>query len=352
MRKFWPYTIQQVFSPNTGITPDLFITGAGPSFSNTASIGGWPQNPTNRTPYSQQWNLTVQRQLMDDLTLDLAYVGSANKRQIGYNPINAAITPGPGDVQPRRLLPDFGDLDGGDNRYSSSYNSFRANLVKRFSKGLQLNTNYTWGKSLDNTSSLAEARTQNPYNLRAEWARSSIDLRHVFLFSAVYELPFGKGKQFGSGWNRFQEALFGGWNLDGILRLQTGGPVNPSAGEDRANVGRTYQRPDVVRNPNNGPKTPDQWFDTQAFQRAAQYTYGNAGAYIIEADGRQSFDISLGKNFFVKEGHRVELRGEFYNLSNHVNMNNPNGNRSSSSFGTITSATAARQIQLALRYAF
>ncbi len=352
MRKFWPYTIQQVFSPNTGLTPDLFITGAGPSFSNTASIGGWPQNPTNRTPYSQQWNLTVQRQLMDDLTLDLAYVGSANKRQIGYNPINAAITPGPGDVQPRRLLPDFGDLDGGDNRYSSSYNSFRANLVKRFSKGLQLNTNYTWGKSLDNTSSLAEARTQNPYNLRAEWARSSIDLRHVFLFSAVYELPFGRGKQFGSGWNRFEEALFGGWNLDGILRLQTGGPVNPSAGEDRANVGRTYQRPDVVRNPNNGPKTPDQWFDKAAFQRAALYTYGNAGAYIIQGDGRQSLDISLGKNFIIKEGHRLELRGEFYNLPNHVNMNNPNTNFSSSSFGTITSATAARQIQLALRYAF
>ena len=341
-----------MFSPNTGLTPDLFITGAEPSFSNTASIGGWPQNPTNRTPYSQQWNLTVQRQLMDDLTLDLAYVGSANKRQIGYNPINAAITPGPGDVQPRRLLPDFGDLDGGDNRYSSSYNSFRANLVKRFSKGLQLNTNYTWGKSLDNTSSLAEARTQNPYNLRAEWARSSIDLRHIFQFSVVYELPFGKGKQFGSGWNRFQEALFGGWNLDGILRLQSGGPVNPSAGEDRANVGRTYQRPDVVRNPNNGPRTPDQWFDKAAFQRAALYTYGNAGAYIIEGDGRQSLDISLGKNFIIKEGHRLELRGEFYNLPNHVNMNNPNTNFSSSSFGTITSATAARQIQLALRYAF
>ena len=106
---------------------------------------------------------------MDDLTLDLAYVGSANKRQIGYNPINAALTPGPGDVQARRLLPNFGDLDGGENRYSSNYNSFRANLIKRFSKGLQVDANYTWGRAMDNTSSLAEARTQNPYDLRAEW---------------------------------------------------------------------------------------------------------------------------------------------------------------------------------------
>src|SRR5207245_7135651 len=116
MRKFWPYTVQQVFTANTGLLPDLSITDAGPSFSNTAAIGGWPQNPENRTPYSQQWNFTIQRQLMEDMTLDLAYVGNTNKRQVGYNPINAALTPGPGPIQPRRLLPAFGDLDGGANR--------------------------------------------------------------------------------------------------------------------------------------------------------------------------------------------------------------------------------------------
>ena len=352
MRKFWPYTIQQVFSPNTGTQPDFFITDAGPSFNSTAAIGGWPQDPNNRTPYSQQWNLSVQRQLMDDLTLDLAYVGSANKRQIGYDPINAALTPGPGPVQPRRLLPNFGDLDGGSNRYASNYNSFRANLVKRFSKGLQFDANYTWGKALDNTSSLAEAQVENPYNLRAEWGRASIDLRHIFQLAYVYELPFGKGKTFGGDWNRFTQGLLGGWNLDGIVRLQTGAPTNISAGEDRANVGRTYQRPDVIRNPNNGPKTPDKWFDTSAFQRAAIYTYGNAGRNIVNQDGRQSFDVALGKNFRITERQSVEFRGEFYNFPNHIYFGGPNGNFSSSSFGTITSATSARQIQLALRYAF
>src|SRR5205807_9049976 len=133
--------------------------------------------------------------------------------------------------------------DGGENRYSSNYNSFRANLVKRFSKGLQVDANYTWGRAMDNTSSLAEARTQNPYNLRAEWARSSIDLRHIFQLAYVYELPFGKGKRFGSGWNPFVNTVLGGWSAEGITRAQTGAPLNPRINQDRANVGRTNQRP-------------------------------------------------------------------------------------------------------------
>ncbi|MBI1788719.1 MAG: carboxypeptidase regulatory-like domain-containing protein [Acidobacteria bacterium] len=351
MRKFWPFTVQQVFTANTGVIPDLLITGDGPAFSNTSAIGGWPQNPENRTPYSQQWNLTIQRQLMDDMTLDLGYVGSANKKQIGYNPINAA-TPGPGDVQPRRLMPAFGDLDGGANQYSSAYHSFRANAVKRFSRGLQFNANYTWGRAMDNTSSLAEYRTQNPYNLRQEWARSSIDLRHIFQLAYVYELPFGKGKKFGAGWNPAANLVLGGWSVEGITRAQTGAPVNVLLGQDRANVGRTYQRPDLRSNPNNGPKTPDQWFTTSSFQLPAIYTYGSAGAYVVEAMGRYNWDISLQKDFRVKEGHLLQFRSEFYNLPNSVSMGNPNSSYSSSAFGKVTSATAARQIQFGLRYAF
>ena len=117
---------------------------------------------------------------MEDLSLDIAYVGNSNKKQIGYDPINAALTPGPGDIQARRLMPAYGDLDGGANRFSSKYNSFRTNLVKRFSKGLQVNANYTWGRAMTNSSSLAEATVQNPYNLHQEWERASIDLRHIF----------------------------------------------------------------------------------------------------------------------------------------------------------------------------
>lgn len=354
MRKFWPFTVQQVFVANTGTVPDLSITDAGPPFSNTSAIGGWPQNPTNRTPYSQQWNLTVQRQLMDDMTVDVAYVASANKRQIGYSPINNALRPGPGLVQPRRLLTDFGDLDGGFNRFKSSYQSGRVNLVKRFSRGLQLNGNYTFGKALDDQSSLAEVRTQDMYNHRADWGRSSVDLRHIFQLGYVYELPFGKGKKFGAGWSRGANLLLGGWALDGLTRIQSGSPLNVLSGQDRANVGRSAQRPDVLRNPNiGGNRNVDRpWFDTSAFVLPAIYTFGSAASFIVDADGRNQWDVAAEKDFPIREGQRLQFRSEFYNIPNHVNLQRPEGSLSSSAFGKVTSATDARQIQFSLRYQF
>ncbi|MDQ6699499.1 MAG: carboxypeptidase-like regulatory domain-containing protein [Acidobacteriota bacterium] len=353
LRKFWPYTPQELFTANTGTTPDLLITDA--ARAGTVSIGGWSQNPENRTPYSQQWNFTIQRQLMNDLSVDIGYVGNANKHQIGYSAINTALTPGPGPVNPRRLMPQFGELDAGYNQYNSSYNSFRANAVKRFSKGLQFQANYTWGKALDNQSSLAETRAQNQYDRRADWGRSSIDLRHIFQFSYVYELPFGKGKKMGSNWAKPVDWAFGGWSLEGITRLQTGAPFNVTVGQDRANIGRSVQRPNVVRNPNNGGNrnVDIPWFDTSAFQLQPIYTYGNAGSFITQADGRETWDFAFQKDFrFWREGNFVQFRTEMFNAPNHVNMGNPQGSFASSAFGKVTSATAARQIQFGLRYQF
>ena len=136
------------------------------------------------------------------------------------------------------------------------------------------------------------------------------------------------------------------------MRAQTGRPYNVLSGLDRANVGRTYQRPDALRNPNNGPKTPDRWFDTTSFALPAPFTYGNSGAFTVEGDGRLYVDISLGKRFAIRENRYFELRGEFYNIPNAVKLQDPGVNFSSSSFGSVTTATDARQIQLALRFAF
>jgi hypothetical protein len=354
LRKFWPFTVQQVFTPNTGPRPDLSITDEGPPFSNTSAIGGWPQNPENRTPYSQQWNFTIQQQLLDDMALEVAYVGNGNRKQVGYTAINSPLVPGPGLVQPRRVMPNFGDLDGGANRFSSNYHSFQTTLQKRFSKGLQFNANYTWGKVLDFQSSLAEWKTQDPFNIRADYSRASIDIRHVFNFSYIYNLPFGRGRTFGSGWNGFTQAVLGGWVIDGFVRAQTGRPYNVVLGRDVANVGRTYQRPNVSGNPNNGPKTPEQWFNTSVFSLPQPFTYGNAGAFIVEGDGRFSVDTSLGKQFFFGSGdkHMVELRGEFFNMLNTTRFGDPVVNFSSGAFGQVTTTVPNRQIQLALRYMF
>lgn len=360
LRKFWPYLPQQEISFNRGAQVEFRITDQGPGFGSTQAIGGWPQNPDNRTPYSQQWNVFVQRQLMSDITVDVGYVGSANRKQIGYHGWNNAVAPGPGPVNPRRLLAASGftgNMDGGSNKFNSEYNALQINLNKRFSRGLQVISNYTWGKCMDDQSSLAEGKYQDFLNARADWSRCSYDIQHAFKLGYVYDLPFGRGRMFGGGWHPVVDAVLGGWAVEGIMQIQSGTASNVRTGQDRANVGKTNERPNVLRNPNlpSDQRTVDRWFDKTAFVLPEPFTFGNAGAYLIEDDGRQVFDISIAKKFRMLEGHTLEVRSEFFNFPNHPNFGAPGSGGyilGTPGFGVISSATSARQIQFALRYSF
>lgn len=355
LRKFWPFTVQQVFSPNRGGVLDQSITAPGPAFSNTSAIGGWPQNPDNRSPYSSQWNFFIQRELQDNLTLDVGYVGSSSKKQIGYSPFNNALTPGPGAIQPRRLLTNFGDLDGGSNQYSGSYNALQTTLKKRFSRGVQFNLSYSWQKSLDDQSSLAESqKTQDPFNRRSDWSRSSWDINHVLAFSYVYELPFGRGRQFGGSMNRAADLLIGGWSVEGITRLESGPPFMVFTSQDIANTGRKTQRLNGTgSDPNAGPKTPDDWFNKAAFVRPPAFSFGSVSPYVTNADGIINLDAAVQKVFRVNERHSFELRGEFFNFSNTTSFADPDGNINNGTYGTINNQrVSSRQIQMGLRYRF
>lgn len=357
LRKFWPYLPQQELSPNRGTLPDLSISEAGPSFNSTAAIGGWPQDPNNRTPYSQQWNFFIQQQLMQDVTLDVGYVGSSNKNQIGYVGWNNALTPGPGDVAPRRRLASSGftgNMDGGSNVFSSEYNAMEIKLVKRFSQGLSILTNYTWGRVMDDQSSLSEAKYQDMFNRRADWSRASFDTQHAFKVGYVYDLPFGRGRTFGSGMNKFADTLLGGWALEGIVQMQTGRPRNVTTGTDPANVGKYQARADISGNPalSGDARSIDRWFDTSKFSMPKTFTFGNSGAMVIESDGRTIADISVAKKFRFLERQAVEFRTEFFNMPNAINFGDPNTTLTAAAFGKITGATSARQIQFALRYTF
>jgi hypothetical protein len=360
LRKFWPYLPQQEINFNRTVTPDFRINDAGPGFGSTQAIGGWPQNPNNRTPYSTQYNLFVQRQIMQDMTLDVGYVGSSNKKQIGYYGLNNAPTPAPGPVNPRRRLFNagfIGNMDGGENMFNSEYNAMQAKLTKRFAKGLTILGNYTWGKCMDNQSSLAEGKYQDIFNLRADWSRCSYDITHAFKLGYVYDLPFGRGRTFGTDWNGFVNSVLGGWAVEGIVQLQSGTPSNVRTGQDRANVGKTNERPNVIRNPNlpSDQRTPDRWFDTGAFVMQDAFTWGNAGAYMVNDDGRRLFDVSLAKKFPIMEGHSMEVRAEFFNIANHTMFGAPGSGGyvlNTPGFGVISGTAPARQIQFALRYAF
>jgi len=360
LRKFWPYLPQQEISFNRGAVPDFSISDAGPGFGSTQAIGGWPQNPENRTPYSQQWNVFVQHQVMSDMTAEIGYVGSANRKQIGYHGWNNAPTPQAGAIDPRRILSKagfIGNMDGGSNKFNSEYNAMQLKLSKRFSKGLQLIGNYTWGKCMDDQSSLAEGKYQDFMNQRADWSRCSYDITQAFKLGYVYDLPFGRGRAFGANWNRAVDAMFGGWAVEGIVQYQTGTVSNVRTGIDRANVGKTNERPNVVANPNldSGQRTVDRWFNTSAFVMPDFFTFGNAAAYMVDDDGRQVFDISIAKKFLFKERQSIEVRGEFFNFPNHINFGAPGSGGyilNNPAYGVISSTTASRQIQFALRYGF
>ncbi len=173
------------------------------------------------------------------------------------------------------------------------------------------------------------------------------------VFSYVYELPFGRGRQFGGGMSKLADALVGGWSLEGIARLESGPPFMVFTSEDISNTGRKTQRVNVNSNPNNGPKTPDQWFNTSAFVRPAIYNFGNASPYITNSDGIVGMDISLQKAFAITERHRLEMRGEFFNFPNTTSFGDPVGNINDGNFGRITSQrVSSRQIQMSLRYRF
>ena len=150
LRKFWPYLPQQEISPNTArrrISKSAIRVPA--SAARRRSAAG-RRAPITARPYSQQWNFMIQHQLMNDITVDVGYIGSSNKKQIGYYGWNNAPTPMPGPVDPRRLLAASGftgNMDGGSNMFNAEYNAFQAKVTKRFSHGLQVLGNYTWGSA-------------------------------------------------------------------------------------------------------------------------------------------------------------------------------------------------------------
>jgi outer membrane receptor protein involved in Fe transport len=357
LRKFWPYLPQQELSPNRGLIPDLAITDPGPPFTNTAAIGGWPQNPNNRSPYSQQWNLFLQRQVAANLSLEIGYVGASNKKQVGYHAWNNALRPEPGPVGPRRLLASSGftgNIEGGSNVFNSEYNALQFKANRRLSGGFLLLASYTYSNCMTDQSSLAEGQYMDFLNRRLDWGRASFDIRHAFKAGYAYDLPFGRQRRFATAWPRWLEAWAGGWSLEGLVQLQTGTSSTVVTGEDRANVGSTHERPNVLFNPNlQGRKNPDRMFATEAFVLQPRYTWGNAGVGIVQDDGRYVWDLAVAKTFALREGHTLEFRTELFNFPNHVNFVSPREwNLSSKTFAQTRSATAERQIQFALRYRF
>jgi hypothetical protein len=312
-----------------------------------------------RTPYVMQYMLNVQRQLANNLLFEAGYLGSLGRKLESLRAFNESIPGATGSVLSRAPYPEFGRIQEVDGSGKSSYNGLSLKLEKRFSSGFTFLSGYTWSRSIDNASAIRNQGgdtlfPQNSYNLAAEKALSSFHTSHRFVASALYQLPFGKGRRW-LDQGGVANAVLGGWEFGSLMAIQTGFPLTIGAGRDQSNTGAGFDRPNLIGKANfeGDQRTTDKWFNTAAFQLQPLGTHGSAGRNVVIAPGLIQWDASLLKNFNFTERTYLQFRFEAFNAANHPNWGDPNTNFSSSSFGRITGTRGTmRELQFGLKLYF
>ncbi len=315
-----------------------------------------------RTPYIQNWNLSLVHQLGVDGLVEVAFVGSKGSKILSARDVNQADA---SPLQPNpRPVPQFADIIFLESRGNSSYGSLQTRVLQRLHAGIQALFSYTFGKSLDETStffsSFGDANfPQNSANPGAEKGRSNFDLRHRASIGYSFEIPFGRGRHFLADHSP-ASALLSGWSTQGIVTLQSGRPFTVALLPeiDNSNTGiaslgfGANDRPNriasgALRNPG-----PEGWFDTRAFAFASYGSFGDSGRNILDGPGYQDVSVSLIKDSPIREGLQLQFRAEFFNALNHTNFDLPDAFLGSSTFGRISSAENARRIQFGLKLIF
>src|SRR5262249_10615643 len=273
---------------------------------------------------SFQWSFGIQREVTQNLMVDVTYVGTRTLDLINSLNANQAL-PGPGSFQPRRRLfainPLLQDVDYRTNWGAAKYHSLQVNLQKRYSKGLTGQVAYTWSHNLANARGPSTSlRPQNSYCSACEWGNALEDRRHMLVINHVYELPFGSGR---SHVNRgILSQVVGNWNVSGVWTMYSGAWFSPAqSGNGVSNSNSTSafvtatERPNRIADGNlpNGQRTIDRWYDTSAFVVPSQYTFGNAGTGILEGPGYFGLDLGIHRSFRIGEKRQVKYRWEMFN---------------------------------------
>lgn len=338
-----------------------------------------------RTPYSEQYNFSIQRQISSGVVLSAGYVGTGGVRLSGVTNLDIpqGISQNDRLFFPQALLPAASQVPPNPNfsqiryRYpvsSSRYNSLQASMNGKAGKGLQFRVSYAYGKTIDLTSG---NQTAGDTNAGPNWieyyyipdlfrGRSSFDIRHALSISSTYELPYGPGKTYGGGITGVRKALLGGWDMGGILSVSTGFPatVNISNPRPLTNLGlqSNVAQPDLVSGGNINPTkpgNPDQYFDPSQFAFPDPGYLGNLGRNTVTMPGIQNLDLTLKKNTSITERTKLQFRLEMFNFFNHPQFGIPNMNvfdnssRPNATAGQITTTSkSSRQIQLGLKMTF
>jgi hypothetical protein len=318
------------------------------------------------TPYMQDWQLSVEREVFPGWKAEIDYLGSKGTHLLGRVWENAPTKYDPSNPTPasaRVPYPNIGFILDHFYDFYSSYNAVQAKLEHSGSAYSAI-LSYTYAHSLDDKSSEAGINgdtsgngPQNEYDFNADYSSSSFDITHSFVGSVTANLPFGKGRHFLASSSRALDTLVGGWQINGIVTLRTGFPFSVAA-TDINFINQCFgQRADVVGNPKAGGfhKGVNQWFNTSSFVQPAMGNFGNSSRDILRAPGVENVDASLFKNISLIDRLNLQTRFEGFNLFNHTNLGFPNATVPQSaalpnpSFGTIGSAAPGRIIQVAMK---
>lgn len=353
-------------------TPALRLSqGPAAGATDLAKATGLQFSSYERTPplsNAHQWNFNIQREVGQDWLMEVGYSGSRGLhlvRQYDANFSPAAA----GNIDAKRTytrLPITGTNIIASplgpvysHRYdgNSIYHAMLAKVEKRFSNGFTVLSSYTWSKNIGDTCGTAVQGNatgcghQNLFDLRPERSVDNQDIPHRFVTSALYDLPFGKGRSYMSKANPVVNAVLGGWTMGSIITAASNVPFSPTVQGNPSNTG-TYtvvQRPNVVGAAYTGERTLARDFNTDAFVRQANFTYGNAGRNILRQRAHFNWDFSALKNFQIVERIRLQFRFEAFTFSNTPRFGAPGNVLGTANFGVITGAGTPRNLQFGLK---
>jgi hypothetical protein len=349
---------------------------------NLATVARKAQDPKQRSPYVQQYNFGIQREIMRDLVFDISYMGNRGLKLPSFrnlNPNTYTFNAQGAPVAGLRELDSLGlrgDIQILENLGISNYSSLQVRLERRLSKGFTMLGSYTYGKALtDSVDHLSTSGAGNGVDVgefkepqdgkrrRLEYGPAEFDVTHRFVLSGVWRLPFGRNQAYGRNWSRGADLVLGGWEFSPIFTAQGGLPLTINQSEAISLGGERRSRPNRIADGTlpADQRTVDRWLDTNAFVplRAVvgqagfvpNQIYGNSGIGVVRGPGMVNLDFNLAKDIAVWERVSAQLRAEFFNAFNHTNFGVP-GVTIGAGFGQIVSAYDARIIQFGLKLRF
>jgi len=301
------------------------------------------------TPYVEQWNINIQRDLGGSFLAQAGYTGSGAHKLSGLANRNQPF-PGTGNVNARRTYQGYSTINSYNPFINSTYHALLAKLERRFTKGMTLLASYTYGHSNDGggrANDQSDPGPQDSRNLQAQKGSSNFDVRQRFVVSGFYQLPFGRSKG-------VLAPVVRNWQVSAIYSMQTGQPFTVTQRTDPSGTATTA-RPNRLRDGElpSDQRGPNRWFDQTAFATVTCVCFGNSGRHILRAPGFRNLDFGVTRDFVFHERFRLQVRGEAFNLFNHPNFGLPNASIGAPGVGIIgTVVNPERQMQVAMKLYF